>query len=1205
MSNFVEFIFLLSITQFLFNFVDSQRYNYLNSFPEYVGICMSDYGIGTPLFFKCIINVSKNNTELLIDFLNEEKNYPIIRSLITFIPKFSNIVKLIDILEDSVKQKTELMNYLNDTFKYKDNSNLTFFDYLDNIVDNLNTIPLNFKNVLTNFSSLFQIPGLNKAFYYIRDKDENITFEVIDLIIDFLGNNSEVKNIYDLLVESLGKYRNKIMVLFFELIINYADRIKLITLISDFLKENKEVHEGIKYLLKKKEFQNILNKVLIFDNAFAEAIKEVIFEREEALDIFFQLLNDTNIMDEGVKIIINIENGPYILEKLPTLLKNISNLDETFLPKFIRNIMYVSGKSHGKNSFINYIVKQTQISVKSLFGHRNISDYNISNNCTYLFHKTFFNNNTNSNLDQTLLTYLRKVIFDSPINKGDFMSFENCLSEKPIEVEGDEKNNAFSIKPAFIIGIVEEKEKINYLNTTFYDKFHYITNFCLPFGFTINSDNNEVSMCSDNDYNQILKFLLNFVSESNNSDISDVVWYDNKTKLNSSDYLIGIFSLLILAIPIIIRIVLLIKKYISEQKYKKLNKIKKLNQGRNFSKTSTYTEEEIKSIQKPKASKSQKLLNSFFSFYQNGKELFNFNLNNTNFNNINGITYIKGLIGFSIILNIFGLTFTILMNIQIKDYGIYHFYRTMTSFLFVFLYVGYRYSPRVLFSCSGYTLTYKYLCFIEQEKGLYFLKFIFLQSYKYIFLYFVLIFFDYSIIRIFCLFRDAKRPVWALFEYFMKKETFLVSSFALLLDFNRVKEESLNQNLIYNFYMPINEIFFFLFGTILISLGYRFKLRIDFIILVLIIASIILKIIIYFAFSGSKFITTDYYTFNLGLLLINPLYNISYFLTGMYFGLINYSIQKGITNIYKKNQYNKYYKLEESNKSNENLNDENSLYAQLNINEDDSKYNQKSDINNPSENSKEKFDKYLSNKEQNFEGKSDNELIEQIKNMPFLKSPIQFLNLNRKNKDRIWYKILSFIAIILMIFLCYTKTIFVSSSSFINIDMEREEYRTNISLIKVISNTLLNIINIIDIDIIVFLSQWIIFLLFFKDVTLIREFCNSIYWSFFVKSYYSYLLISVPVILCILYESEFVIKLHIYNFILFSLINIVYIFVFVILFYSIYELPLKKIFKKLLKRNEIIEEEEEEEEEDEEEEPKEEEIMEFADEEEEDMNLKK
>ena len=33
MSNFVEFIFLLSITQFLFNFVDSQRYNYLNSFP--------------------------------------------------------------------------------------------------------------------------------------------------------------------------------------------------------------------------------------------------------------------------------------------------------------------------------------------------------------------------------------------------------------------------------------------------------------------------------------------------------------------------------------------------------------------------------------------------------------------------------------------------------------------------------------------------------------------------------------------------------------------------------------------------------------------------------------------------------------------------------------------------------------------------------------------------------------------------------------------------------------------------------------------------------------------------------------------------------------------------------------------------------------------------------------------------------------------
>jgi flagellar biosynthesis/type III secretory pathway M-ring protein FliF/YscJ len=48
-----------------------------------------------------------------------------------------------------------------------------------------------------------------------------------------------------------------------------------------------------------------------------------------------------------------------------------------------------------------------------------------------------------------------------------------------------------------------------------------------------------------------------------------------------------------------------------------------------------------------------------------------------------------------------------------------------------------------------------------------------------------------------------------------------------------------------------------------------------------------------------------------------------------------------------------------------------------------------------------------------------------------------------------------------------------------------------------------------------------------------------------------------------------------------------YIFGFVIFVYSVFELPIKKIFKSLLKRNEIVEEEEEEEEEEDEDEKEE------------------
>ena len=62
-------------------------------------------------------------------------------------------------------------------------------------------------------------------------------------------------------------------------------------------------------------------------------------------------------------------------------------------------------------------------------------------------------------------------------------------------------------------------------------------------------------------------------------------------------------------------------------------------------------------------------------------------------------------------------------------------------------------------------------------------------------------------------------------------------------DFNNDYIEK--QNLIYNFYMPLNEIFFFLFGTILISFGYKYKLRLDYIIIGIILIMFILKIALF------------------------------------------------------------------------------------------------------------------------------------------------------------------------------------------------------------------------------------------------------------------------------------------------------------------------------------------------------------------------
>ena len=1131
------FVFLFLIARFSFRIINSQKYNnfinYKNSnrtsYYEKVANCIRNYTTNNNSISlgKCLINETRKNVEGLIWLLKNESIYNIMNVL----PENEAIKGILNILIDSAKKNGTLIKYINETLFYKDdNSNLTIFDYIENILDNLNSTPINYTNIIGNASKILLIEGVMNASYYLLEHNESLILRIVHMMTEKLDNDEAIK----------------------------------------------AIGEGMQTLLKNVKFKSFIKKFLEKQNNLLGLLINVFLDKEEVLKLFYKLPNYNAVIRKIINFFKNSKNTAYINE-------NIIG--------FLNDVLFASADTGRqiREIFLN----DFQNNLRDLFKNKGILSYGLTDDCKDLFINSFFEDKETK---EYTLKYLKKFIFDSPMNNGDFLSFDNCLED--INNNFTDKFN-YTIKPAFIIGLFDYKNKMNYVTTTFFEKYYYISNFCFPYGIW---KNNSTALCTRDDYSNILTFLKDVLysnSSFNSTNITTIILTKDSIKLVTKDYLIGIFSLIILSIPIIIKISLIISKYIIEKKNNEEQKINKLINDKRQSKISMKNENELKPKKKSNLSKCHILLNNCFDFYKNGAELFNFNLNNTNFNNINGITYIKGLIGLSIILNVFGLTFTNLMNAHTKDYGIWHFYRTNQSIMLLILLIGYRYSSRILFSCSGYTLVYKYLCFIEQDKGLYFLKFIFLQSYKYLLLILILIMFKFSVIRIIYLFRTEHRPVWELFRYFLKKENFLLTAFAFLLDLKDYNSEDKKQNIVFNFFMPICEIMFFILGTTIISIGYKFKLRIDLFLIIFAVCFFIIKIIICSIGdeNNHSFSTIDYYSFNFGMVALSPLYNIPYYIIGMYFGLINYSIQKGITNIYKENQYKKYYQLEESNKKNDE-NEENSLMSPININEENKNDNQKYDeTENKNKIKDENLDKYLSTKENNFDNnitnKQENELVDQVKNMPFLKSPIQFYNLNKKYKDHICYNILIFLAVSIMIILCYTRNIFIYGCSqikdFENTKLTRTEYRDNISMEKVINNIGLNAFNILDTDIVVFLSQWLIFLLFFKEGNLIREFCNSTYWSFFVKSYYSYVLVSVPIILCIIHESESSFKLHMYNFLLLSLINILYIFAFLILFYSVFELPVKKLFKGLLKRNEIVDEEEEDENDDEDEKEKEEE----------------
>ena len=117
---------------------------------------------------------------------------------------------------------------------------------------------------------------------------------------------------------------------------------------------------------------------------------------------------------------------------------------------------------------------------------------------------------------------------------------------------------------------------------------------------------------------------------------------------------------------------------------------------------------------------------------------------------------------------------------------------------------------------------------------------------------------------------------------------------------------------------------------------------------------------------------------------------------------------------------------------------------------------------------------------------------------------------------------------------------------------------SKLSFESILPDLALNILYSINIDIVIFFVQMIIFLLYFKQVEVIRSVLNHNYWSFFVKTYFTYSMVSPTIILFAFYQTETVIKLKIYNLILYGFIFLILNFIWLIIAYVCYKLLIKK-----------------------------------------------
>ena len=1202
-----------------FSFEDEYipNYNNLKRLRNY----SCDFDLGDCNCISELIWTNLNFTEILICTLNcWKQNY-------TKFPIFAKNIKAIIVFnEEKIREmglnKTEefIFNITikiinNDTIIeqtteiLKPNNNETkFIDLMIELLNNKNFSEVDVPNFINRLMNITGFIELFKNIYSIAKTD------ILDFLEEFLLINfsDDIGLIFKLVRTNYTDILDDVLIFTIDMLRNYNNTNALYDTIANFLIEHNNTYDKIKEIMMDDRMRIPYEKLIFVDDKILNETKKLVLRNKTNLEMFLNIMRNKDCLLLGGEILKNTKNFTFILEKMPNFLRSIVRANSTViepLTEFFFELIYKITNENDDLSSMTFSSLQKFLGDK--FKELDYLNYNITNDCIELFKYTYFNRSAN---DKSLFfLYLQKYIFDSSRNKGNFLPFDNCID--------DSHNISFpmryNISPAFVIGIFNENQQkeIN-KNSSFYFKYNYLRSYCFPFAYTNETEKkNNHPMCSDNDYKEILYIIYSLYS--NISDINITSFSINKSNIspNALHNFYGVLGILFLGFPILINIFLLISGKIIENKQNKINEVGEINKNIKMKKNELTKVFSNASKNKIKFPEWYKNLNEFFNLKNNGKELFNFSFDNTNLNNFKGMTYIKGIIGIFTIITVLGQTFIALFNLPTKGYGIWDYYLMMSGILYFILFIGYRYSPRILFSCSGYTLIYKYLCYLEQGQKLYFFKFVFLQSYKYILLIFLIIIVKYPLYYIVFLIRQSKRPTWEIFKYFIDNEEKYFKRFFSFLFYLDENDSSIKQNLIFYYYIPINEVLFFILGTALISLGYKFKLRIDIVIFVLILLLYLLKIILYIIFRNKEtkvYTTTDYYLFDYGLNLVHPLFNLSYFLIGMFFGLINYTIQKGITDFEKANNYQNIFLLSESeniydndeeeesqtikkirtfskdetstdmdklNLDNASKTDESLLKKSSNnnkffrnyINLDKKNKNERTkDIIDINRDSEADFEKYIIG--ENELGSNKIKYTDRIKQMPFLIWPIKFSNFHKTNKNKMILNFVIIIAFILFIFFVNTQAIFTAAK--LKTDVLGKKRVEELSFTKVIPEISLNILFLLDIEVAIFVIQWINFILYFKEVGIIRNFLNHVYWSFFVKSYFSFNLISITVILLLFNITETVIKFNFSNIFLYTFINIILILLFTIVFYCCFELPFKKVFKFFLKGKDALNNEE-------------------------------
>ena len=384
---------------------------------------------------------------------------------------------------------------------------------------------------------------------------------------------------------------------------------------------------------------------------------------------------------------------------------------------------------------------------------------NISATCKTTLRNSYYNDD-----EQLKMFYITKLLSDSSKNKNDLTTYEDCMRKVYLYTEKDKPFNITG-KFTYLMTTFEQSNNNNNTNYTLlstdYGTRKFTFGLCLPSG------------CNETEYRSVIFLTLKniaFLFTIDNPDQIDLLQLEDyriqkDTNMNKLFFIelipLGIFLLFTLIIIFGFFPFCIYKYFFKNPNYsrldgddkstnrsqmgmdKKKRESSKLDaslpnnpntsnfsnggnlsvfSSEHYSKKTSYYKDYIQRMANPPKNISKKYnwkdylqFKHSMSFLTNAEELFSYNLSSQSKNNDSDFKYIKGLRGISMIFLIMGSLFFDLFNSPVSVYGEFNFIRCIKSFFYAPFYFGMRYSPRILLSCSGYCLFYKFMHYLDNS----------------------------------------------------------------------------------------------------------------------------------------------------------------------------------------------------------------------------------------------------------------------------------------------------------------------------------------------------------------------------------------------------------------------------------------------------------------------------------------------------------